>query len=113
MVYSANSDEYLKKIDEIERKELGINQKKRTIVVKHNNNLIEQLKDSFRAIEDAVKKYAAMRDIKTVFTFNDDIDRVNFEKPEDVLDWITNVDVLCHDDERDITDAVIDIVNGK
>lgn len=113
MVYTSNSDEYLGKMDEIERKELGINQKKRTIVIKHNNNLIEQLKDSYKAIDKAVKGYVAQRGIKTVFTYDYEIDLARFETPEDVLDWVTKVDILCHDEERDITDAIIKIVNKE
>lgn len=113
MVYTANSDEYLGKMDEVERKELGINQKKRTIVIKHNNNLIEQLKDSYKAIDKAVKGYAAKRSIKTVFTYSYDIDLVGFESPEDVLDWVIKVDVMCHDEDRDITEAIIKIVNNE
>jgi len=113
MVFAPNSDEFLQKTDEIERKELGINQKKRTIVVKHNNNLIEQLKDSYKAIEKAVKEYAATHGIKSVFTYSYNIDLVDFERAEDVLEWFSTVDVVCHDGDNDITDAVISIVNGS
>ena len=112
MVFTSNSDDYLKRTEEIERKELGINQKRRTLAVKHNNRLIQQLKDSYVKIEKAVSEFAATRGIKNVLTYSYSINDTEFEQPQEVLDWIQDVDVICHDPQSDITDEIIKIING-
>ena len=97
----------------IELKELQAKQSEREIIRERDILLGQAFRTAYGDIERAVEEYARSRGLKAVLSTNLRIDEVQTSRPDDLLKWVSMVDVVWHDDRLDISDAIITIINGS
>ena len=112
-MYSKSSEEYQKRGNEIEKMDLALTQKRRSFIMTRDDKLSRALKEAYQDIERAVRDYAPAKGIKAVLPRGGDIAAIKTNRPDDVLKWISLVEVVWSDDHLDISDAIITIVNGS
>lgn len=113
MVYSQESPEYIEGQNELERKELGLKQQKRTLLIESDDRMGLSIKQAYQEIEKAVAEYAEVHDLDAVFTYKQGIEELQSNRYEDIMSWMSMVEVVWKQDRLDITDAIITIVNGN
>ena len=112
-IFSPNSKEYVDGQSAIEMKELQAKQAERDILRERDILLGQAFRKAYGDIERAVEEYSRARGLKAVLSTNLRIDEVQTSRPDDLLKWVSMVDVVWHDDRLDISDAIITIINGS
>jgi Skp family chaperone for outer membrane proteins len=113
MVYSEGSTEYQEGMNTVELKQLALKQRKRALILERDVTVSKNLKQAYQDIENAVMEYSAMHELDGVFSFTQGIEGLKTNRPEDILKWVSMVEVVWHDDRLDISDAIITIINGS
>jgi Skp family chaperone for outer membrane proteins len=112
-IFSRESKEYMDAQSAIERKELQAKQKERDLLRERDDMLGQAFRNAYADIERAVQDYAREQGLKGVFSSNLSINEVQTSRPDDLLKWVSMVDVVWHDDRLDISNAIITIINGS
>ena len=112
-IFSPNSKEHMEGQSTIEMKELQAKQTEREILRERDILLGQAFRKAYGDIERAVEEYSRVRGLKAVLSTNLRIDEVQTSRPDDLLKWVSMVDVVWHDDRLDISDAIITIINGS
>jgi hypothetical protein len=113
MVYAEGSAEYQDGMNKVELKQLALKQRKRTLILERDTTVSRNLKQAYLDIEEAVHEYAVANSLDAVFSFTPGIEGLKTNRPEDILKWVSMVEVVWHDDRLDISDAIINIINGS
>jgi Skp family chaperone for outer membrane proteins len=111
-VYTRGSPDYRAKEFEIERKKLEFEQKGRNLQYGLDKEKADILKAACLDVEKTASLYANDHGLDLVLSAPFSIEQVQTADPNDILKWLTEVNVIWSSDALDITDAVITIVNG-
>jgi len=112
-VYTRGSKEYRSKDFEIERKKLSFEQKGRELQFALEAEKAAILKAACLEVEKTASRYANDNGLDLVLSAPFSVSQVQTNDPNDLLKWLTEVNVIWANDALDITDAVITIVNGS
>ena len=111
-LFKPDSKEYWQGKCDLDRKQLAAKQREQEIILERDRMFTEALRQAYKDIEAAVRKYAKEKQLEAVFAGNVALDQLDTRRPEELLRWLSTVDVVWHDDRLDISDAVINIMNG-
>jgi len=113
MVYSRGSKEYVAKEFEIERKKLEFELQGRQMQYELDQRKADALLKACTEIEKALIRYSKEFGIDVILSAPFSVSKVRTNDPNDILKWLSDVDVVWADDALDITEVVITIVNGS